>query len=218
MKRLMLRTITASLLSLASLLSVTSALAQAPPSGSDDPLPPASLPPPAPGYYYLPRVDAPDTAVYRTDTEEPEDMPYRGLPVPAGYHLESRLNRAPIITGSAILGGFYIISLGFAIHPESQEDSELLYIPIAGPFIQAAVVGGEERRECIDECDGFRKLAAIALVADGIVQTAGAITLIVGLALPKQVLVRDGIAGVPLTIAPMTLGRGGFGLGLAGKL
>jgi hypothetical protein len=192
-------------LSLASVLSVTSALAQ------ESPAPRAVL---------LSALPAPPPPGPRQ--EEPEEMPYRGF-TPAGYHVESRLNKGLIIAGSSVLGASYVISVGFAAGGQLQ-DPEPLYIPIAGPFIQAAVVGGqpsEDLDRCSEWCgldDTVRDITAALLVVDGIVQTAGALMLIAGLDSSKRVLVRDGIGGVPLTIAPMSLGRGGFGLGLAGKL
>jgi hypothetical protein len=61
------------------------------------------------------------------------------------------------------------------------------------------------------------------LMLDGLLQTAGATMLILGLALPSHHVVRDdapyaGSAGSPVVVnvRPTTLGRGGYGLAIDG--
>lgn len=85
-----------------------------------------------------------------------------------------------------MLGSGYVPSFIGAVTAVSNGDTELapLFVPVAGPFITLGTLdfGGD-----------FGGLAfiivGVPLVLDGLLQTAGAITLIAGIASPKKVLV-----------------------------
>ncbi len=113
----------------------------------------------------------------------PERLPYRGGVVPNGYHVDTHTKPGLIIAGSVTFG----VTYGLCVYLASQSRDDrvkLFYAPIVGPFIFAATVKN----------DLYGIGAAIGVVA-GMVQTAGAAMLIVGL-IPKTDLQRNDLASV----------------------
>lgn len=113
----------------------------------------------------------------------PPTLPYNeSEPIPPGYHLETKKNKALIISGLSLFGLAYAISLGTSLIILSSGSNDAgqfapLLIPVAGPFITMGTVKGGQ---------------TIFLV-DGITQTVGAVLLGIGIFKENPLLVRDDI-------------------------
>jgi hypothetical protein len=157
--------------------------------------PPGYAPPgyPPPGYYppgypppgYLPQRGA------KPPRMNPDDPP-------PGYHTESQSRGGLVVGGAVMLGVSYLLSALVASATVASHDSgdEPLFIPIVGPFITLSTshvfVGTNEPL-----LETGRVFGGIGLIFDGLLQVAGASLLLVGLAVPKDVVVRDPPPGVP---------------------
>jgi hypothetical protein len=170
------------------------ARADQPPS----PAPPPGYPPPPPIYRppaYAAPVSGPDEITEFDDS----------APVPYGYTKVTRTRKGLIIAGSVTFGVSYGLSTLVAAigedlrsNGETSTDVSALFIPIAGPFVQAT------RSESAT--------AKLYLLHLGAAQVAGAIMLYYGLTSPKTVLVRND----QLSIAPM-VGNGTSGMMVTGR-
>jgi hypothetical protein len=149
-----------------------------------------------------------------------------GRPIPPGYHLEQRPRKGLVVSGSIVFGIAYFLSLSVAASSKYEPD-RWLYAPIAGPFIDL----GNRKENCNTIPNNLGTTTTCSddsserffLMADGLMQTAGATMLVLGLALPQKLLVRDDapfVGGSPnrfaWTIAPRAMGRSGYGLGVVG--
>jgi hypothetical protein len=189
------------------------------------PAPGESLPPgwaPPPGYAQ------PPTDRWRF-TAAPTEMRYvEGKPIPPGYHLESRARRGLVISGPILFGVPYVLSMSVAASSPYEPD-RWLYAPVFGPFVNLAL----RKNECdIPSVSGSSSVTVSCsgdsatrffLMLDGLLQTGGATMLILGLALPQRLLVRDDAPYVGSSrshfawaVAPQAMGRAGYGLSLAG--
>ena len=194
--------------------SIGSAHGQAagpPPAPASAPAP-APYPPPAapqyppPGPYQQPYpppqlMYAPPGPRYIKDWEE-------GQPIPYGYHPESRARKGLVIPGAVVLGVAYLLSTLIASEDSNstygQDRYEALYIPVLGPFIQL-----------FSDSNAPGDNQAFAL--DALAQSAGLAMLVCGLAFPRHILVRNDMGVVSVVPTPMTIGRGGTGLGLVAR-
>ena len=178
--------------------------------------PPAPAQPPPPGYPQYPtgapyqQVPGPQPTYvpqgpiawprYIKDWEE-------GQPVPYGYHPETRARKGLVITGSVLFGVLYILStLVAAANDDSYSDNKYsaLWIPVVGPFIQA---GANNNGSGDNE----------TFILDGLAQAAGVTMLVLGLAFPRTILVRNDLLSVSFVPTPMKVGHDGGGLGLVGR-
>jgi len=230
---------------LITLLAAERASAQVPPGAPPPPYPPSGPPPGTPPTYapypppgYPPAQPAPPGwAPPGYQTAPPVDYRYQpaptelryveGRPTPAGYHLETRPRKGLVISGSIIFGVPYFLSLSVAASSKTEAD-RWLYVPLLGPFIDL----GNRKESCSTIGNGnFGSTTTCSedssvrffLMTDGLMQSAGALMLILGFALPQRVLVRDDAPYVGATrshfawsIAPQKMGRAGYGLGFAG--
>jgi hypothetical protein len=152
---------------------------------------------------------------WHSPSEKPV-LPYRrGDPIPAGYHIESRLRWGFIIPGGILFGLGYGLAVAVSLTPEHQGELWLL-VPVAGPFASmlshtSKCRSGDEGKECrktaLKESE-----AEIFLLA---LQAPGAAFLLAGFASPKLSLVRDDHASVD--VIPVVLPGGGTGLGVVGQ-
>ena len=174
---------------------------------------PATAPPPATGQYpqpYPPTTLPPD---YDRDFRRRQElvMDYTdGQPVPPGYTVMERSRKGLTITGSILLGVSYGISLSVAAGSEYDDTYGWLAIPVAGPLIASAQ---------LEDCDadgscGDNGAERGFLMLDALAQGAGAAMLIIGLAVPKKVLVRN--LAIDLTVRPALVAGGAQGVELAG--
>jgi hypothetical protein len=131
-----------------------------------------------------------------------------GLPVPYGYHPETRLRKGKVIGGAVTFGVLYLCSAWVAAvggdistSTGGQNHAAALYVPVFGPFIELGETSSSSLR--------------YLLVLDGLAQGIGAAMLTYGLVVPQNVLVRNDLALV--TVTPMRLGQDGNGVGLMGR-
>jgi hypothetical protein len=148
-----------------------------------------------------------------------------GRQVPPGYHPETRIRKGLVISGSILLGVPYFLSLSVAASSKNDGD-RWLYAPLVGPF--ADLVARKDKCTTVPttfgtntSCTEEDTSARFLLMADGLMQAAGATLLILGVALPQHLLVRDdapyvGASGsrVAWSVAPRAFGRSAYGLGL----
>lgn len=176
----------------------STAAAQAPPPYA----PPPGYPPPGyggyppPGYWpqgYPPGYAPPGYAPYAPPLSVPPPPPRMDPDhPPPGYHTESRARRGMVLGGGLMLGIGYLISAGVGAAGITDHNRGLvpMLVPVAGPFItletshvfegtrdQAATVG--------------KVFGAMGLILDGVLQVGGLSMVVVGLAAPKQTVVRD---------------------------
>jgi hypothetical protein len=104
-----------------------------------------------------------------------------GDPVPAGYHVGTRVRVAPIAVGASMFGVAWLSSaLGASVANGLGNDASDLFIPAIGPFLQMS--------KTTDATGNFWN------VFDGTVQCVGIGLLIYGIVSPQQVLVRNDVA------------------------
>jgi hypothetical protein len=151
-----------------------------------------------------------------------------GRPIPPGYHVETRARKGLVVAGPIIFGVPYLLSMSVAASSKYPPD-RWLYAPVVGPYVNLASRS--------DDCDPNISTGSTTtnytcpgesstrffLMLDGLMQTAGATMLILGLALPQTLLVRD---DAPYTgkngshfawsVTPYSMGRQGSGLAVTG--
>jgi hypothetical protein len=154
-----------------------------------------------------------------------------GRPIPPGYHMESRPKKGLVVSGAIVFGVPYVFSASVAASSRFSPD-HWLYLPIFGPFADLAARGSQCSANTVVVSPGVTDTtqtcpddsgARFFLMLDGLMQTAGATMLILGLALPNHLLVRDdapysGSTGSHFAwaIGPKAMGRTGYGLGVDG--
>ena len=152
-----------------------------------------------------------------------------GRPIPQGYHIETRIRKGLVVSGSIIFGVPYLLSMSVAASSHYTPD-RWLYAPVIGPFANLAVRGdecnpngGQSGSSTTVVCSSDSGVRFF-LMMDGLMQTAGATLFILGLAMPQTLLVRDDAPYVgkkngsqfAWTVSPYAIGRQGYGLGVAG--
>ncbi len=171
--------------------------------------PPPNYPQYPPGAPYQQVPGPPPTYVPQTPIAWPRYIKDwdEGQPVPYGYHPEARARKGLVITGAVLFGVLYLLSTLVAAANDNSYDNNrdsALWIPVVGPFIQlgsSTNVSGDNE----------------IFVLDGLAQTAGVTMLVLGLAFPRHILVRNDLATMSFVPAPMRVGREGGGLGLVGR-
>jgi len=114
----------------------------------------------------------------------PPTLPYEeGDPVPPGYDVHTRANRAMLITGGVLFGAPYLVSSLIAatvLSADSSDGGDLapLFIPCVGPFVTIGTARAEGA-------------ATFWLAVDGLTQTAGVVTFIVGMVRKEKYLMRN---------------------------
>ncbi len=189
----------------AALLCPTVAQAQAPPTSTSAPrstekiielpLPPGATPPEAP-----PPEPTPEPAF------DPENWK-GGDPVPPGYRVEP-IGNGVKVAGIVMLAPTWFVSamVGYGMGAKDLGAGHyLLLLPVAGPFATMATVDPNEA-------------GITVLLIDGIVQSAGLITLIAWLAMPSGHLVEDhpwDQGSIDMKVVPL-VSPGFAGVGLSG--
>jgi hypothetical protein len=202
-----------------------------PPGYPPSPYAPPQAPPPG----YPPAADAPVgwTAPGYSNQYRYQPMPMElryieNRPIPPGYHLESRPRKGLVVAGSIIFGVPYFLSLSVAASSKYDPD-RWLYAPLVGPFVdlgnrkESCSTTGNPNITTYTTCSDDSS-ERFFLMADGLMQVAGATMLVLGLALPQYLLVRDDAPYVgsksrsqfAWAVAPQPMGRSGLGVGLAG--
>jgi hypothetical protein len=203
---------------LASLIALTEALAlsaQVSAQPAPPPPPPAYPPPqivyppppgyspgyglpPPPGYYYPPGAASPISAgpAVKMDPDNP----------PAGYHTESRARSGLVVAGGVMFGIAYVFSAAAAVGGITDHSSELvpLFVPVAGPFVTLGSAHVFERTSD-DAAQVGRVFGAMGLILDGIVQVSGFTLLVIGMAVRKEVVVKDSAGDADARVRPRTM-------------
>lgn len=167
--------------------------------------------PPAPGYAPAPPQRQPPVVVYDWDPD---------VPAPRGYEMDSDVNWGLIGGGIALLAagwGISLLTATVAISVEEQEEEDEdpsqwddihpsdwtpLYIPVVGPFMAIGTL------KASGSGIGF-------LVADGILQTAGVLGIVLGAVDQEYKLIRTG-QRTAVEIQPAVAGGSG-GLSVTGS-
>lgn len=122
-----------------------------------------------------------------------------------------------VIVGAATLGGAWFISAMVATAVEQDNETEWLYIPLAGPWVTLAA-RDYAGNDCASQysyftCTSARAedtYAAVGLVLDGVIQAGALAVFIAGLAVERERLVPA------YSVAPLSV-PGGGGLQLIGS-
>lgn len=146
------------------------------------------------------------------------ELPYEeGDPIPPGYRVAKQPRRG-LITGGAIMTGIgWSLSLTAAVAADFEDKTGYLVVPVLGPWLMLATGGAKD--DCYSYsatssyCDNNAGLRSV-LVLDGLLQTAGAIMIVAGAAIPKVRLVREDIT---VGFVPTTFGAGSAGIGAVGS-
>ncbi|MCL2724344.1 MAG: hypothetical protein FWD69_07900 [Polyangiaceae bacterium] len=186
------------------------------------PEPPA--PPPSPGVRdgvdVHVDVHAPSSPAPLSQTTQPSYVPqsvamsgprvingyHEGDTIPPGYHPATRMRTGLITAGAVTFGVLYSLSsLAAAISADANthESNPLgaMWIPCVGPFIQMARTDSDTGK--------------YFLFLNGAAQTAGLAMLVIGLTVPRTVLVRNDLAQNKPTLRPvpiLTRDMGGAGI------
>ena len=118
-----------------------------------------------------------------------EEVPYKGGPLPPNTHVETRRDEQVVNDAAMSFAGFYIMSVWAAGIAQlvcngscTDYSYDLLYLPIAGPAIAAAMPAVQR----------LSPAWSVILVADSIGQTVSAMVAVVAYLLPgKRVIVKD---------------------------
>lgn len=152
----------------------------------------------------------------------PALLPYRsGMPIPLGYHVEHQPATGMIIGGLATLGIAYSTALIVGASANFADGTGWLAIPVIGPW---AAIGARSytcandptlANKCVS--GAFSEVQTIAILsADGVIQAAGTVLFVVGLASGHDELVRTDQA-VTFRVLPRAVGATGFGVGVDGR-
>jgi hypothetical protein len=133
--------------------------------------------------------------------------PPSDLPAPEEH---SWVNKPLLITGSALLVAGYVPALVVSQTSERPIDQNKLILPVVGPWMNLA------DRDCDDrECQHEDRNKTL-LIADGVVQGVGALSMLLSLALPGKTTQNWYLIG-DTKVGPMYVGKSVYGLGAAGK-
>jgi hypothetical protein len=138
----------------------------------------------------------------------PKELDYEeGQPIPAGYHLDSKIRKGLFIGGTVTFGACYLLSALSASVADSGNNDEFapLFVPVAGPFITIGTANAEGA-------------GTFWLVVDGVAQAGGLVMAIAGLVAQEELLVRNDVGKPKITVSPFYAGNGSFGLGVAGAM
>ncbi len=135
-------------------------------------------------------------------------------PPPAGYQLVSKPRRGFLIGGGIPFGIFYGISLMEALSLAPNDETDVLALPVIGPFLAINRVQGCDPDDDDTWCETKRDLKYIWLAQDGAYQVIGATLITVGLTVRKHWYYRDDFA---FTVTPTRVGRDAYGVGAIGR-
>ncbi|HEY2370042.1 MAG TPA: hypothetical protein VGH87_26775 [Polyangiaceae bacterium] len=117
-----------------------------------------------------------------------DEVRYKGGPLPPNTHVEARREDQVVNDAVMSLAGFYIVSVWsagiaqLACNGCTDHSYDLLYLPIAGPAIAAAMPAVQR----------LSPAWSVILVADSIGQAASGLVALVAYLLPsKRVIVKD---------------------------
>ncbi|MDQ3368507.1 MAG: hypothetical protein M3680_24025 [Myxococcota bacterium] len=191
---------------LATLLVPAGALAQAPDQDDPDAPPPATVEPaPAPAPPVV-IVNPPPRTMVVTQIEP-------------GYETYTDTWNAPLFTSGALVflasyGASVIVAANYA-DDEVDRGSDRLYVPVVGPWLAL-----KDRPDCPianEDCD-LETTKKVLLVADGVLQAGGVVTMIAALLSPTQhrVATRPMTTSKKVRVSPSASG-GNAGVSIFGR-
>ncbi len=136
--------------------------------------------------------------------------------VPATYeyeHYASPWDAPRFATGAFLFLGSYGMSIGVAVGAENDtidRGTDNLYIPVVGPWIALA-----DRPDCANAPCDHESAKKVLLVADGVIQAGGVITMISGLVTPREQIVRRRVTSKTVHLSPGAAGH--VGVSLSGR-
>jgi hypothetical protein len=186
-----------------------------------------------PGYALVPLDSAAAQTRYQVEYPQPVgglppgmEMPYEsGEPIPDGYRVVKESRRGLVVAGSVVGGIGWGLAITGAVAGDFEKKSGALLAPVVGPWLMLAMGGAKDQcttqtysngaggTSSWSDCEDNSSLRAM-LVLDGMMQVAGAAMLTAGIAFPKMRLVRK---DVTVAMAPLRLGRDGYGVGAMGS-
>jgi hypothetical protein len=132
-----------------------------------------------------------------------------------GYHPSQRVRGDLVLGGAATLVWSYSISLGAG----AETGDKAFFMPVVGPFIEVGHYGIPHGDGSTLDVIGQAIYASfdVILVLDGVAQAAGAVMLVLGLTVPKSVLVRNDLGAIK-SIRPVPMAANNMGgLGIAAQ-
>jgi hypothetical protein len=205
------------------------------PTAAPQPAPaaaPAPIPVVPPGYMLVPIAPAPPPSGYPAttnyDVQYPQfrgalppgmELPYQeGEPVPPGYRVIEQKRRGLIIAGSLTAGIPWALGVAVASGANFEDKTGWLTVPVLGPWLMIAAGGADEEKNCdstvTSDCYDDHASVRGVLALDGLVQAAGAVMFVCGMAIPRKRLVRE---DVTVSMLPTRVGRDGYGMGFVGS-
>jgi hypothetical protein len=141
---------------------------------------------------------------------------HNGDPIPMGYHPSQRVRGDLVLGGAATL----VWSYPGALYVGAATGEKAFFMPVVGPFIEIGRLGIPHgyNGSTLDAI-GLAVYASFDVICalDGVVQAAGVVMLVLGLTVPKTVLVRNDLGAIksirPVPMAASNMG----GLGIAAQ-
>ena len=118
-----------------------------------------------------------------------------------------------LVTGAATFGLAFLPSVAVAVESSRVADSNL-YVPVLGPWLDLL-----SRSSCPIGINCAADTGArVALVLDGVLQTAGALQIVGALAIPhRKIILHTGTQTAGFDVTPARMGRDGYGMMAVGK-
>lgn len=158
---------------------------------------------------------APAPAHTRVSLQLQQD-PDAGYAVPVAAPVQDETYttmNTPLIASGIVLFGASYGGAAIAAATSDNEHDDRLWVPIAGPWLDLS-----ERGDCNiqnEACDN-QTTTKVLLVADGVLQAAGAAAVVVGALTPRTVHRTAPVAAIE-HVKPIRVGQDGHGLAFAGK-
>ena len=187
------------------------------PQDPNEPNQPADQTPPAPDPQPAPVVVDPEPAP--TVIVNPQPRATVVTTEPAYETVEDSWNAPVFTTGALVFAGSYgaaVITAASLEDDQRERWAERLYVPVVGPWLALNDYGNDcpiAEPQCDDETT-----TKVLLVADGVFQAAGVVTMVSGLLRPsyhKRVIRTT--SNDRVRVRPTVVGRGGSGLMVFGR-
>jgi hypothetical protein len=164
--------------------------------------------PPAATASPAPEPTVPPAAAAVSPPAGPAPVPPPAAPAPVATTTETEGIKGLIIAGAVVWGAVWLLGIPITIGIDAGLDGDIdpvsgfMAIPLVGPWIALGEVAPKNQ-------DAFNP----PIILSGVLQSAGAIMLVLGLAIRSPVEVPVYGSG-ELAVAPMALGDNGAGIGL----
>lgn len=172
---------------------------------------PAGLPPPPPGYRYVPVPNS-----VPPNHRPPDEIPYEdGAPIPMGYRIVEAPRQGLVTAGYIVTGIPYGFSAMTALGADFRNASGYLLLPFIGPWLTlghrnyGTCQSNESEQELRCVADIF---VVMALISDGVMQATGGALLLSGYVATRKKLVRQSRS---LELRPGMFGMG-YGMTVRG--